>query len=242
MSKLKFMTHPVIVVFTAFAFLFLVTGCERTVTKYDSDGKPYTDKEFDPWGTIGGILITGLVLGAIAAAASSSGGSYLHNQNRPMLAYAGNRGYITDASSGMYSSARWFKLVDSKGNVISRHLIDVDRLMVSRSLVNISDVQITSKINKKLLRELVQEIAKANNLSSVPDSVKTEISYLGGEESTLRMDAVSIPRDKSKESNISELTVMSEKGIYRVSASMPEKGESQNNASSHLSITVSSLN
>lgn len=242
MRNLKFLTHPALVLFTAFAFLFLVTGCTRTVTKYDANGKPYTDTEPDPWGTIGAFIITCLVLGGIAAAASSGGGSALPVEHKTLLAYAGNRGYITDASSGMIHSAKWFKLVDAKGNVISRHLIDVDRLMASRSLVTLSDVQITSKINKKLLRELVQEIAKANNLNSVPDSVKTEISYLGGEESTLRMDAVSIPKDKSNENRISELTIMSEKGIYRVTASMPEKAESENNLASHLSITVSSLN
>lgn len=243
MRGLKLLTHPALVLFTAVTFIFLITGCERTVTKYDENGKPYTDKEFDPGGTLAAFVITVLVLGGIAAAASSSGGgTYLHNQNRPMLAYAGNRGYLTDASSGMYSSAKSFKLVDSEGNLISEHLIDVDRLMASKSLVNISDVQISSHVNKTLLRKLVKEIARANNLTSIPGAVKANVSYFSSEGNEFRLNGVSIPKNKSKESSIAELTVMSEKGICRATASLPEKTELQTNLSRDFTITVSTLN
>lgn len=239
MKIAKCLTNPVLVIFTAAAFLFLVTGCTRTVTKYDANGKPYDTQEPDYWGTIGGIILTGLVIGGIAAAASSGGGSSLSNQNKTMLAYAGNRGYLTDAPSGIYNSVKCFKLVDADGNIISEHLIDVDKLLASKSLVNVHEVQLSSAVNMRILRKLAREVAKANNLSTLPNAVKTDISYLTDAENTLKVNRVSIPVVSGKESNASELTLMSEKGIFKVSTSLHEKSNSE---SGQLSITVSKLN
>ncbi len=180
-----------------------------------------------------------IIMGAIVAAASSGGGAYLYNPNKPMLAYAGNKGFITDASSGLYNSVKCFKLVDAEGNLISEHLIDIDKLMASKSLVNVSDVQVSSKVDKRILRKLVQEIAKTNNLNSVPRAIKTDISYLAGKENTLRVDTVSIPEVKSSDNRISELTVMSERGIFKVSTALNEKSDRQEEG--QLSVTVSQL-
>lgn len=235
----KCLTNPVLVIFTAAAFLFLVTGCERTVTMYDKDGKPYSAKEPDPWGTIAGIILTGLVIGAIAVAADSNSGSCLPNQHETMLAYAGNKGIVYDVSPGMYSSVKCFRIMDADGNLISEHLIDVDKLLASKSLVNLSDVQLSSAVNMRMLRKLAREVAKANNLSTLPNAVKTDISYLADAENTLKVNRISIPVVDGKKSNASELTLMSEKGIFKISTSLHEKSNSE---SEQLSITVSKLN
>lgn len=234
---------PVFVMIFVSVFLCFVTGCERTVTKYDENGKPYDEKEFDAWGTLGAVILTSIALGAIAAAASSSGdGSYLFNQDKPMLAYAGNKGVVTDASSGLYSSVKTFKIVDAEGRLISTHSIDIDKLMVSRPLVDVRNVQVSCEINKESARRIVQEIAKAGNLRSMPSSIKTDVSFSSDEKGVLRLGAVSIAKEKSLNNRISELTVMSEKGIYNVTASLPEKAESPDAEQGHLSITVSNLN
>jgi len=47
MKIAKILANPILVVFVSVAFLFLVTGCEKAVTYYDKDGKPYTVKEAD---------------------------------------------------------------------------------------------------------------------------------------------------------------------------------------------------
>ena len=244
----KFFIHPVLVLFIATAFLFFTAGCERAVTYYDKDGKPYTVKEADPWMTIGGILLTCIIIGAIAASADSSSGASssgasgvcLPNQGRVMFAHAGNKGIVYDVSSGMYNPVKCFKLMDAEGNVISEHLIDVDRLLANRSFVNVSDVQVSSKVDKTMLRKLAQEIAKANNLNSMPNSIKTDISYLADEENTLKVDAVSIPVKDSQKSRNSGLTVISERGVFKVSAGLNEKLGSQE--AGQLSVTVSQLN
>ncbi|MDP1854245.1 MAG: hypothetical protein Q8L26_08615 [Candidatus Omnitrophota bacterium] len=238
----KFFIHPVLVLFIATAFLFFTTGCERAVTYYDKDGKPYTVKETDPWMTIGGILLTCIIIGAIAASADSSSGASgacLPNQGRVMLAHAGNKGIVYDVSSGMYNPVKCFKLMDAEGNVISEHLIDVDRLLANRSFVNVSDVQVSSKVDKTMLRKLAQEIAKANNLNSMPNSIKTDISFADNGR-ILKVNDVSIPVKDSQESRNSGLTVISERGVFRVSAGLNEKPDSQE--AGQLSVTVSQLN
>lgn len=236
----KFFIHPVIVIFTIFAFSFLMTGCDRTVTKYDANGKPYSATEPDPGGTLAAYILTVIILGSIVACASSSGGgAHLDNPNRPMFAYAGNKGYITDASSGMYNPVKCFKIVDREGNIVSEHMIDVDKLLASRSVVNVSDVQVSSRINKKALESLVSEIAKANNLNSMPDSIKTEVS-LADNGRTLEIDDVSIPQIMEQENRNSRLTVISERGVFKVSAGLNEKPDSQE--AGQLSVTVSQLN
>ena len=243
----KFFIHPVLVLFIATAFLFFTAGCEKAVTYYDKDGKPYTVKEADPWMTIGGILLTCIIIGAIAASADSSSGASssgasgvcLPNQGRVMFAHAGNKGIVYDVSSGMYNPVKCFKLMDAEGNVISEHLIDVDRLLANRSFVNVSDVQVSSKVDKTMLRKLAQEIAKANNLNSMPNSIKTDISFAdnGG---VLKVNDVSIPVNDSQESRNSGLTVISERGVFKVSAGLNEKSDSPE--AGQLSVTVSQLN
>jgi hypothetical protein len=235
----KFLCSPILVIFVSVAFLFLVTGCEKAVTYYDKDGKPYTVKEPDPWGTIGAVILTLFVVGAIAAGASSGDGASLPVEHKTMFAYAGNKGIVYDAPSGIYNSVKCFKLIDSQGNIISEHLIDVDKLIASRSLVDVSDVQVSAKVNKRMLKKLVDEIAKANNLKSVPDTIKTEISCSADEKNTLMVNSVSIPADKGNENRISELMVMSEKGIFKVSTAM---NENLSQDAGRLSVTVSQLN
>ena len=234
----KFLVNPVLVVFTVVTFLFLTTGCNRTVTKYDANGKPYSEEEFDPWGTVGAVVLTMFVFGAIAAAAAP-GGSSLPVEHETMFAYAGNKGIIYDARSGIYNPVKRFRLTDSEGNLISEHFINIDKLMANRPVVNVSDVQASVKVNEKMLKKLVNEMAKANNLKSVPGAIKTEISFRTDEKNTLSIGAVSIPEDKSQESRVSELTVTSEEGVYKVSTILNEKpwGEA-----GQLSVTVSQLN
>ena len=241
MRSLKFTTHPVLVVFTAIAFLFLVTGCTRTVTKYDSEGKPYSDTEPDPWGAIGGIILTALILGAIAASANSDSdtGSFLYGE-RPLFAYAGNKDSVTDVSSCKHSSVKCFKLVDAQGNLISKHLIDINKLQFYGSLVDISEVQISADVDKRMLKKITQEIAKANNLKSVPNSLKAEVSFIGKGD-TLKVDAVTVTEMKASEENISELTLVSNKGIYRVTTTLPQNSESQRCKPNQLNVTVSQL-
>lgn len=235
----KCLTNPVLVIFTSVAFLFLITGCTRTVTKYDANGKPYDTQEPDYWGTIGGIILTGLAIGAIAAVADSNSGSSLPNHHKTMLAYAGNKGIVYDVSPGMYNSVKCFRIMDADGNIISEHLIDVDKLLASKSLVNVREVQLSSAVNMRMLRKIARDVAKANNLSTLPNAVKTDISYLADAENTLKVNRVSIPVVSGEGSNTSELTLMSEKGIFKISTSLHDKS---NLESEQLSITVSKLN
>src|SRR3989338_7754404 len=236
----RFLVHPVLIMLVIVAFSLLATGCTRTVTKYDKDGKPYSEQETDPVATLAAVILGSLILGAISIAAAG-GGSYLPGQNRPMFADAGGN-VMSDFSSRnfTFSSVRCIKLMDAQGNLISKHVIDVDKLRAGGSLVNISDVQISSEINKKALRRLANEIAKANNLTSVPKSVKTEVSYFSGSEDVMRLDAVSIPKDRIPEKGDSELTVMSDRGIYKTTTTLNENQQEED--SRQLSITVSNLN
>lgn len=239
MRTSKYLTHPALVILTAVCFLFLVAGCEKAVTYYDKDGKPYTVKEQDPWGTIGAIILTAIILGAIAASADSNsdGTTFLHGE-RPLFAYAGNRGFITDAHSGMHNPAKSFRIVDRKGNFISEHCIDVDKLLASRALVNLSEVQLYSMVDKKALKKLVSEAMTFNNLEHVPKAVRTNMSYVAGE-NVLRVSDISIPAITGQEKGVSELTVMSENGIYKVTTALNEKS---GQGTGQFSVTVSQLN
>lgn len=235
----RFLTHPILVIFTAAAFLFLVTGCEKAVTYYDKDGKPYTVKEPDPWGTIGGILLTCIIIGAIAAAADSNADSNsvssLSNRHGTMFAYAGNKSFVTDASSGMYSSAKCFELLDMEGNTVSRHRIDMDKLQTSKPLVDISEVQVSIEVNKRTLRKLVREIKRTSNLSSVPESIKADVSFLPDESDALKINAVSTPQPETDSGGkISELILASPHGFYRI-ISVPDR------KSGRVGVTVSQL-
>lgn len=237
----RLLGNPILVMFVIVAFSFLATGCEKTVTKYDKDGKPYDAKEFDPVASLAALVLWTIGLSALAAVAAGSGSS-LPNQHESMLAFAGSQDVVTDVPSGMSSSLRCIKFIDSKGNLIGKQVIDVDKLRASRSIVNISDVQISSEIDEKVLKDFIHEIAKANNITSLPDSIKAEISFTD-EKDTLRIDAVSIPKGKDSEDTISELTVMSNKGIiYKATTTLPEKSDSKEYEHGQMSVTVNRLN
>jgi hypothetical protein len=47
--------------------LLVISGCatQRAETRYDSDGKPYTVMVEDPWGTIGKIILVGMIVSAL---------------------------------------------------------------------------------------------------------------------------------------------------------------------------------
>jgi hypothetical protein len=64
----RFFNHPVITIIVLITFVqFSLVGCERPVTRYTSDGKPYTTQEFSAGETLAGIFLGLLTIGALAA-------------------------------------------------------------------------------------------------------------------------------------------------------------------------------
>lgn len=235
MRNSKFSTHPILVMFTVVAFLFLATGCERTVTMYDKDGKPYTVKEFDPWMTIGGILLTCIVISVIAYSLEPDDSSFLYKE-RPLFAYAKTQDVMSDALPGMITGGKWIRLVDSHDNLISEHLIQLNKLQLSTPLVNMSEVQLSAEVDEQALKNLIRNIAKANKLNSIPSSIKADVSLLSGESDVVRINAISVSQPEADlGSRASGLILVSEHGLYRVTT-IPDKEPGQ------FSITVSQLN
>ncbi len=229
----RILSNPVLIMFIAVAFLFTVTGCEKTVTKYKADGTPYTEQEFDPVASLAAFLIFSIGVGALAAVAAGSGSS-LPNQHESMFAFAGSQDVVTDVPSGMSSSLRCIKFIDSKGNLIGRQVIDVDKLRASKSFVNISDVQVSSEINEKVLKDFVSGIAKANNITSLPDSIKADVSWMTDESGVLKINTVNVPQVATdSDGRASKLVVATEQGFYSIT-SVPDRA-------GHISVTVSQL-
>jgi len=233
----KFLTHPILVMLTVIAFSFLVTGCERTVTKYDANHKPYTAKEFDPWMTIGGIILTCLVIGALAAAAadSGSGGSSYIYERRPLYARAVNKNVMSDVSVGLSAYGKWILVVDANDKLISKHLIQLNRSQLAQKTLSLSDVQLSSKINEEALKDLMRDIAKTSKLKQIPESIRANVSFLHDEPNALKINTVSLPEiEANSDGKISEFILTSLHGIYRIT-SVPDKD------SKGVSITVSQL-
>lgn len=230
--RIKFLTHPVLVVFTTVTFLFLVTGCERTVTKHDSQGKPYDTTEFDPAATLCAVILWALVLGAIAASGSDSG-TFLHEE-KPLLAYAKTQDVMTDALPDTNIHAKLIQVVDLQGNLISRHLISLDRLQLGRQVINLSEIQLSTEINQQALKSLIRNIAETNSLNSFASSIEADVSWLS--DYTIKINAVNMPQFGNDSTNrVSELTLASEHGLYHITA-IPDK------ESTHISVKVSQVN
>jgi len=210
-----------------------MTGCERTVTKYDGTGKPYSEKEFDPWMTIGGLILTGLALTAIAFAAEGSG-SKLLSDDKELLAYAPSGNTANDALPLLSGKARWIEMLDPHGNLLSRHLMRTDRLKTGEQLLNISEVQVSSDINEEVLRNLMEEFT-ASQGQEVPEAIQVRVSFVGDEQGVLRIKSLDgVKKDAVRPGSTVTRFITSPLGVFRVDAAGGMSGE--------IEVTVSQLN
>ncbi len=194
------------------AFLGLTVACERTVTKYDSNGQPYTATEFSAWETVGAIILLGLVLGAFAANSQPDDGSFLNDAGSLVAsAYALNAPLPTK-----YTGKKWIRLVDARGNVVGTHLVNLDALYPEKRIFDLAEVQLSSDIDRLALWDMMHEITEGDGLESIPNSVKATVSSIPGSDYVLRIDEISRAPDANPEKGDSVLVISSENGLYRI--------------------------
>ena len=233
MSSSRWLGHRALVCLTAIAFAFCMTACERTVTKYDETGKPYSEKEFDPWMTIGGFILFGIILGGViyAAEVNSSG---LLDEGNSLLAYAPSGNTASDALPLLSGKARWIEVLDPQGNLLSRHLIRTDRLGRAEELVNPAEIQLSSEINEQVLKHLVGELAQLHGAGSVPKTLKARLAVLDAGEARLQIKSVEVSKDSVTASGPARL-FMSPAGIFRVTGTA-------DSLTNEIEVTLSQLN
>lgn len=225
-------THRVMACLVAVAFAFCMTGCERTVTKYDETGKPYSEKEFDPWMTIGGFILFGIILGGVIYAAEVNS-SELLDEDKTLLAYAPSGNTASDALPLLSGKARWIEVLDPHGNLLSRHLIRTDRLNAGEQLLNMSEVQVSSDINEEVLRDVMGEFA-ASQGQEVPEAIQARVSFVGDGTGVMKISRLSSVGKEHRAGTTATRIITSPFGVFRVDTVGSVSGE--------IEVTVSQLN
>ena len=237
---MKIILRKFVAVFLIVAFMSLTVACERSVTRYDDNGKPYNSKEFSSMETVGAIVLLMLVLGALAASGSGSGGSNLHEEG-DMFAHLNNNNAMTDALSKI-DNTMWIQIEDDKGNIISQHLINPDALQSDMGIINMSDIELASEINKDVLRKLIKDISRDNNLNSIPETIRADISILLDKPNVLRISGVNVLSESNLDKGDSVIILDTGHGLYQSIVKATEKIQSFSERSKQYSIVVNQLN
>lgn len=212
---MKIILHKFLAVFIIVAFLGLTSACERTITKYDPNGKPYHAKEFSAGQSLAALLMALLVFGLFIRVASSNNnfdGTFLYNDEK-LTASLKNNESVSDSLLNE-PHMKWVKVVDSEGNLIGRQMIDLRKLSGSEKIISHLDTQLSSVIDEPALMKLINDNSLGKDINSIPKSIEIEASYVPAEMKII-IKTVNINPKTDLRRGDSVLIYDSGRGIYR---------------------------